>query len=252
MSEHKQTALVTGASAGLGAEFCRQLAARCEVVIAVARGDKPLAALARELAGEVEVHCVAADLTRTEGVARVMEALRQKGPADILVNNAGFSTWGDFERMAVNRQRDMLTLHADAAMTLCRAAVPFMRELGGGAIINVCSLGALVPGRGYAVYGASKAFLSHFSLALHEELSDSGIRVQALCPGFIRTGFHDAMEQQGFERESIPAALWMEPAEVVEASLQALPAGPVLVVPGADNRALARAALESQLGALRD
>lgn len=124
-----------------------------------------------------------------------------------------------------------------------------MRERG-GAIINVSSLGAWMPGAGLAVYGATKAFLNYFSVALQAELSDSGIEVQALCPGFTRTGFHDAMSGHGFEPDQIPPRMWMEPAAVVGASLAALGSGSVLVTPGEDNLALARAALEQQLAEL--
>ena len=98
MSQRNITAMVTGASAGLGVEFCRQLADRCDVIIAVARRGKPMKALAEELQGKAEVHVVEADLTTVEGVARAMEAIRQKGPLDYLINNAGFSTLGNFER----------------------------------------------------------------------------------------------------------------------------------------------------------
>ncbi|MDX1735072.1 MAG: SDR family oxidoreductase [Halioglobus sp.] len=246
MSGHKTTALVTGASAGLGAEFCRQLADRCEVIIAVARRRAPLEALAAELGSQVEMHCIESDLTSVQGVARAMEALRQLGPVDYLVNNAGFSTFGSFAAVPVDAQRDMLRLHCDATITLCRAAVPYMAELGGGVIINVSSLAALAPGKGFAVYGATKAFLNYFSASLQEEVRPDGIEVQALCPGFTRTEFHDAMSQQGFDRERVPGDMWMDAGDVVAASLAALGSGQVLVVPGETNQALARAAVDGQ------
>lgn len=250
MSEHKTTALVTGASAGLGVEFCRQLAQRCDVIIAVARRKDRLQALADELSGEVEMHCLEADLGSIEGVARTMEAIRQKGPVDYLVNNAGFSTYGHFEDLPIEGARDMVSLHIDTSITLCRAAVPFMQELGSGAIINVSSLGGLLPGKGLAVYGATKAFLNYFSQALQAELAGSGIEVQALCPGYIRTEFHEEMSQEGFKLERIPEEMWMNPQDVVAASLAALGSGQVLVVPGEVNQSLARSALEQQLASL--
>jgi len=251
MSEHKITALVTGASAGLGAEFCRQLAQRCDFIIGVARRADRLAALAEELAGSVEMHAVAADLGSIEGVARTMEAIRQQGPVDYLVNNAGFSTFGQFAELSIDSQRDMLNLHADTSITLCRAAIPFMRELGAGYIINVSSLGAFMPGKGLAVYGASKALLNYFSQALQVELAGTGIEVQALCPGYIRTEFHDAIEATGFDSGRIPAEMWMDADKVVAASLAALGSGQVLVVPGEGNQALARMGLQQQLDALQ-
>lgn len=251
MSEHKVTALVTGASAGLGAEFCRQLAPLCDVIIAVARRKERLEALASDLAGSVEVHCLEADLGTVAGVATTMEAIRQQGPVDYLVNNAGFSTFGHFDQLSIEGQREMVNLHVDACITLCRAAIPFMRELGGGKIINVSSMGTFIPSKGMAVYGASKAFLNYYSQALQAELAGSGIQVQALCPGFTRTEFHDSMAEDGFDRSRIPDQMWMNADAVVAASLAALGNGKVLVVPGDDNLDFARAGLQQQLNDLK-
>lgn len=252
MPNHKTTALVTGASAGLGAQFCRQLADRCEVIIAVARRGNRLAQLQEELAGRVQLHAIEADLTQIEGVARAMEALRQLGPVDYLVNNAGFSTYGSFPDRAIDGQRDMVSLHIDATITLCRAAIPFMRERGAGYIINVSSVGAFLPGKGLAVYGASKAFLNFFSLALQEELAGTGIEVQSLCPGYTHTEFHQQIEREGFNKARIPAAMWMEADAVVAASLAALGSHRVLIVPGEENLKLARAGYQRQLDALEE
>jgi len=249
MTEKHTTALVTGASAGLGAEFCRQLADRCDRILAVARRSERLEQLREALADRVEVLPIMADLTTVEGVARVMEALRQQGPVDYLVNNAGFTTVGSFAALPVSSQREMVSLHVDAAITLCRAAIPFMRERGGGYIVNVSSIGAFIPGRGIAVYCASKAFLNSFSLALQEDLADTGIAVQALCPGYTHTEFHRELGSQGFDESAIPAHMWMEAPEVVAASLQALGNGRVIIVPGEANQALVRARLQRQLEA---
>ena len=250
MSDHKITALVTGASAGLGAEFCRQLATRCEVIIGVARRGDRLAELVGKLPGEVEFHALEADLNSVEGVARTMETLRQKGPVDYLVNNAGFSTFGQFAELPIDRQRDMVSLHIDTTITLCKAAIPFMCELGGGHIINVSSMGAFVPGKGLAVYGATKSFLNYYSLALQAELAGTGIEVQALCPGYIHTEFHAEMQDQGFDKKRIPDEMWMTPGEVVAVSLASLGSGRVLVVPGEGNQSVAKMGLQQQLDAL--
>ena len=250
MSDHQTTALVTGASAGLGTEFCRQLAERCQVIIAVARRRDRLDALAEELRGCAEVHAVEADLTSVEGVARTLETLRQKGPVDYLVNNAGFATSDLFERESIDGQQAMVGLHIDATISLCRAAIPFMRELGGGYIINVSSIGAFLPGKSLAVYGGTKAFLNYYSLALQKELAGSGIRVQSLCPGYIRTEFHSTPALAKFDPGSIPEEMWMEAPEVVAASLEALAGEQVLVVPGELNRELAAAGVKQLADAL--
>ncbi len=243
--------MVTGVSAGLGTEFCRRLATHCDVIIGVARRGDRLEELAGRL-DDVEFHGVCADLGSVEGVARAMEILRQQGPVDYLVNNAGFSTFGQFADLPVDGQRDMVDLHVDATITLCRAAIPFMRERGEGHIINVSSLGAFLPGKGLAVYGATKAFLVYFSQALQAELAGSGIEIQALCPGYIHTEFHDEMQALGFDKQRIPEAMWMTAAEVVGASLDALGSGQVVVVPGEGNRTLAAAGLRQQYESLLD
>jgi short-subunit dehydrogenase len=169
---------------------------------------------------------------------------------DYLVN-AGFSTFGQFADLPIDSQRGMVNLHIDTTITLCRAAVPFMREMGGGTIINVSSIGAFLPGKGLAVYGATKAFLNGYSQALQAELADTGIEVQALCPGYTRTEFQDPLVEAGFDSSRIPDEMWMNADEVVAASLAALGSGRVLVVPGEANRALARMGLQQQLDALQ-
>jgi short-subunit dehydrogenase len=250
MTAQKVTALVTGASAGMGVEFCRQLADRCDVIIAVARRRDRLEQLQQELSGRTEVHPIQADLNTVEGLARAMEALRQLGPVDYLVNNAGFSTLGDFADQQIQSQRDMVGLHVDATITLCRTAIPYMRERGGGYIINVSSIGAFLPGKGLAVYGATKAFLNCYSQSLQAELAGTGIEVQALCPGYTHTEFHADIEKAGFDKSRVPADMWMNADAVVAASLAALGSGKVLVVPGETNIGLARKGLQTQLDAL--
>jgi short-subunit dehydrogenase len=250
MSGHKKTALVTGASSGLGAEFCRQLSQQCEVIIAVARRAERLEALASELEGRAEVHVIQADLRTIEGVARTVEAIRQKGPVDCLVNNAGFATQGSFDEAELQSQHDMVAVHINATLSLCRAAIPFMRELGAGQIVNVSSLGAFLPGRGLVTYGATKAFLNHYSQGLQMELAGSGIAVQVLCPGYTRTEFHMSETLAGFDTEKIPAQYWMDSSVVVAASLAAMETGQMMVVPGDGNLAMAKAGLDKYQASL--
>ncbi|MEM0955730.1 MAG: SDR family NAD(P)-dependent oxidoreductase [Pseudomonadota bacterium] len=251
----KVTALVTGASAGIGAEFCRQLAARCDVIIATGRREAPLQALAAELSSQTEMHLISADLGAREGRAKVIEALRQKGPADYLINNAGFSTLGHFDQVDIDAQQGMIDVHITATMALCRAAIPFMRErLEAGAqrggIINVSSLASFGPVPGAAVYAASKAFLNVFSESLHKELSDVGIPVQSLCPGYTLSEFHDRDAMDAFDRSWVPDEKWMQAAEVVSQSLAVLATGPVVFVPGAHNLDSARKGVQRALNKL--
>jgi short-subunit dehydrogenase len=250
MSDKKITALVTGASAGIGAEFCRQLASPCDVIIATGRREDSLRALAEELEGQVEVHVLVADLTRREGLTRIIESLRQQGPVDYLVNNAGFGALGLFADIELEPQQQMVSVHIDASLALCRAAIPFMRERGEGYIINVSSLSAFGPMAAVAVYGASKAFLNHFSEALQLEVGESGIKVQSLCPGYTRSEFHSRDSMAGFSTDSVPDEVWMEASEVVAISLAALAGDQVVVVPGERNHAVAVSGLQLQLSRL--
>lgn len=251
MSKTRHIALVTGASAGLGEEYCRQLAQRCDTIIAVARRADRLQALQAELANSTRLVPVVADLATVEGVTRTVEALRQQGPPDILVNNAGFSTLGDFGRSVLEDELQVVRLQIDATLELVRAAVPFMRERGGGQIINVASIGAFLNMKQTAVYGGCKAFMVSFSQALQAEVAADNIRVQCFCPGLTRTEIHHTPYFEGFDKSRMPAELWMDAAPVVAASLAALAHNQVVVIPGAVNLEMVRGGLQQQLSSLQ-
>ncbi|WP_116364795.1 SDR family NAD(P)-dependent oxidoreductase [Parahaliea mediterranea] len=244
-------ALVTGASSGIGEQYCRVLANRCDRIIAVARRAERLQALAGELADQCEIVPVVADLASVEGVARTIEALRQKGPVNYLINNAGFSTLGPFASVAIEDEMAMIRVHVDASVQLCRAALPFMQEAGQGNVINVASIGGLLPMRNTAVYGACKAFLASFSRSLQEEVAGQGIRVQCLCPGFTHTEIHHTEHFAGFDKSRFPEDMWMTVEEVVDISLDRLDGGEVVVVPGEMNVNLVRSALAQQLDSVK-
>lgn len=252
MSEkNNDIALITGASSGLGEAFARVLAGRCKKLILVARREERLKALADELAGQCEVFCLAADLASPLGVASCIETIRQQGPVSILINNAGFGVTGLCHETQAEDQQAMIDLHDSATLSLCRAAIPFMRELGRGDIINVSSVASFLPTPKLAVYSASKAFLNAFSQSLAEEVREHGIRVQVLCPGYTRTEFHVAESFSDFDASRVPEEFWMTAEAVVAESLAALEAGaaPVFIA-GEVNRAIAKSALESAAAAL--
>lgn len=246
------TVLVTGASSGLGAEFVRQLAPRCGRIVAVARRTERLHELAAGLASErAQITPLQADLTTLEGQARTVECIRQQGPLDMLVNNAGFGSFGPFIDSDIDSDLAMLRLHEDAVLLLTRAALPAMRDSGGGYIVNVASVGGFLPMPGSAVYAASKSFLNSFSVSLQGEVECHGIRVQSLCPGFTHTEIHDADTMRGFDKSRTPEDLWMPVEDVVRESLAALDEGRVLVVPGEVNRRMVASALDDERALFR-
>jgi len=231
------TALITGASSGIGAEFARQLSARGFDLILVARRRERLEKLARELGG-VHVEVLAADLTAEAELAVVEQRLATAENLELLVNNAGFGTRGRFFEADLDGQLRMHRLHVLATMRLTHAALPGMVARAKGGVINVSSVAAFGSTPGGVSYCATKAWMNRFSEALALELRSVGspVRVQALCPGFTYTEFHDVM---GMDRKSIPAGWWTPAQRVVAASLRGLDRGKLVVIPGLRYRALA-------------
>ena len=239
-----RTALITGASSGIGAAFARRLARQGYHLILVARRESRL----QELAGTLQqqYHATAeilvADLSLPEGVRRIEERIEGQICAgqslDLLINNAGFGTYGRFTEVSADRHADMINVHVTATVRFCRAALPLMLKQGRGAIINVASVAAFFPLPGNAAYAASKAYLVTFSEALQREVAGSGVKVQALCPGFTVTEFHGTPEYAGFDRSEVPKVLWMQSEAVVLASLRSLRRNQVVCIPGWKYRAL--------------
>lgn len=227
----RRRALVTGASSGLGAAFAEALARRGFDLVIVARRRERLEALADELRDRhgVTVQVLVADLTQATDLQAVESRMASDAALTVLVNNAGFGTIGRFAELDPDRDEAEVRLNVVALSRLTRAALPGMIARGLGGIINVSSVTAFLPGPYHATYGASKAFVNSFTEALHEELRGTGVRVQALCPGFTRTEFQ---EHAGVSERSIPSFAWMSSEYVVEASLNALRHGTLVCVPG--------------------
>jgi short-subunit dehydrogenase len=227
-------ALITGASSGIGATFARKLAARGHDVILVARRKDRLESLAQDLREELGVgaRAVTADLTDQTDLERLEQLIRGR-PLEFLVNNAGFGTGGKFANVELPKNRDMLRVHCEAPMRLSHVAVPGMVAAKRGAIINVSSVAGIVRVPGSTMYCSTKAFLNAFSETLSLELQGTGVRVQALCPGFTYTEFHDTPEfSQNFNRSSIPKYLWLSADRVVDMSFRALERDRVICVTG--------------------
>jgi hypothetical protein len=232
----RKRALVTGASAGIGEAFARALAERHYDLVLVARRRDRLDALAKELGERHRVAATveAADLVEDADLARLAEQVAADAP-DLLVNNAGFGTVGRFAELEPEREIEEIRLNVIALVRLTRAALPGMLARGRGAIVNVSSLAGECPGPFTATYAATKAFVTSFSQALHEEVHGSGVTVQALLPGFTRTEFQ---EVAGVDPGRIPAFAWMSPEQVVRDSLAALRRGDAVCIPGVGNRLL--------------
>jgi hypothetical protein len=238
-SPERRLALVTGASAGLGAAFARAYASRGLDVALVARRVDRLEALAAELraAHGVEALVVAADLARFEAHEPVMAALAAEGrEVDVLVNNAGFGIAQSFVGVRWARQRDFLMTMVVTPCALAHAVIPGMLRRGGGAIVNVASMAAFSPGvAGNSLYPGAKSLMVKFSQALEAEYGARGLKVTAVCPGFTRTEF---AEQAGVaELMARDNRRFSQSAEaVVEATIRANEAGRLILVPGAHNK----------------
>lgn len=237
-----RTALITGASSGIGAAFARRLARQNYRLILVARREARLQELADELQQQchISAEVLAADLSTAEGIHRVEERIATAGALDLLINNAGFGTYGHFTDVGADRHEDMINVHVTASIRLCRAALPTMLKRGRGSIINVASVAAFFPLPGNATYAASKAYLVTFSEALQREVAGSGVKIQALCPGFTVTEFHGTPEYKGFDRSEVPKVLWMRSEDVVSVSLRSLRRNHVICIPGWKYQALVR------------
>ncbi|WP_269618612.1 SDR family NAD(P)-dependent oxidoreductase [Zhongshania sp. BJYM1] len=241
--------LITGASAGIGKAFALKLAPRCKGMILIGRDADKLAEVVTELEQPgLSIVSFALDLTTTEGLARVMEAIRQKGPVTMLINNAGFATYGKFAESDLDAEMAMVNLHCNASLALCRAALPYMKEEGRGVVINVSSMGSFFPVKYSAVYAATKTFLNMFSQALQQEVKGDGIRVQCLCPSYTRTDFSKREALADLDSSKVPDKLWWTAEDIVEVSLAHLASDTtsVLCLPDEQNRQLVHQVLSAQ------
>jgi uncharacterized protein len=224
-----KTALITGASAGIGQAFAQELAKRGMNVILVARSNDKLHSLATELSQThgIRAEVVAADLSQADEVLTVYETVQERQlEVDLLINNAGFANYAPFEAIALERDHAQVMVNVVALVDLTHAFVPEMLARGSGAVLNVASTGAFYPMPYMAVYAATKAFVLSFSEALWAEYRKQGLRVLALCPGPTKT----AALLKEFDNGKAAS-----PAYVIKVALKALDAGRSYAVPGLGN-----------------
>ncbi|HEY0043007.1 MAG TPA: SDR family oxidoreductase [Allosphingosinicella sp.] len=222
--------LITGASAGLGAEFARQCARRGEALLLVARRRERLEALAAEVGG---AEVIAADLSEAGAPRRLLEEAAARGLfVSCLINNAGFGLYGPFEAQAPERQAEMVDLNVRTLTELTRLVLPGMVERGAGGVLNVASTAAFQAGPNMAVYFATKAYVLSLTEALHQEVKGTGVKVSALCPGPTATEFGDVAGMRGKSFDMVSA----DARSVVAAGLKGLDANKAVVVPGLLNK----------------
>lgn len=239
MTYRGRWALVTGASAGIGAAFARALAAKGANVAITARRRDRLEALASELQRDhaVETRAIAADLAKPGAPDEIHRALEGEGiGVDILINNAGFGLPGHYLDSEWTAHRDFIELMVTSYAHLARLFLPGMHERGFGRIVQVASLAGLIPGSaGHTLYGASKAFIVSFSQSLAAECDGAGVNVTALCPGFTYSEFHDVNGVRHLVSK-LPKYMFMQAEPVVEGALNAVDKGHVVYVPGVWNK----------------
>lgn len=230
-----RVAVVTGASAGIGAEIARELSRRGHELVLVARSADKLEAMAAELGGTA--HVLPADLADRAARAELLGRVSEFGTPDVLVNNAGFSTLGPVHRSDPSAELNMIEVDVLAVADLCSRFLPGMVERGTGAVLNVASTAAFQPLPGQAGYGAAKAFVVSYSQSLRAELRGTGVSVTVLCPGPVDTGFG---ARAGFAKEDADAALpkfmWIPAPDVARAAVDGLDRGRMVVIPGVANR----------------
>ena len=231
---HNGTALITGASSGIGAVYADRLARRGYDLILVARSGDKLKELAARITDETgrSVETLSADLTKTDDLARVEQVLRTDATITLLINNAGVGATAPLLQSDIGKMEAMVALNVTGPMRLTHAVAPAFVSRGTGTIVNIASIVAIAPEVLNGVYGGSKAFILAFSQSLHHKLADKGVRIQAVLPGATATDFWDAA---GLPVAHLPSEIVMSATDMVDAALSGLDQGELVTIPALPN-----------------
>lgn len=231
----KKTAYITGASSGIGEEFARQLLNTYRVVL-IARNQSKLESLSQEfrkISPDSNPILLSLDLTLNSDVKILCDKMIQDSSLGLLINNAGYGTVGAFSDLNIQEELREIQLNVTTLVETTHAALQNFKKQKSGAIINVASIAGYLPAPYSATYAATKAYVRSFTESIFEELRDSGISIQALCPGLTHSDFH---QRAGIEKSNFPNFMWMTAEEVVTASLLALKRNQVICIPGGVNQ----------------
>jgi hypothetical protein len=242
-------ALVTGSSSGIGAEFARQLAQQGFDLILVARRKEKLGALSKTLQEKhsINVDVLVADMSKISDNEKVISRIIELENLDILINNAGFGIMESFLQIERMKHVDMINVHLTSPVMLCHAAIPGMTKRKRGVIINTSSMSAISKDSSLIMYTTTKSAVTIFSELLKVKVKGAGIYVQALCPGFTYSEFHDTDTMSGFQRSWYQPERWMKAEEVVSLSLDAVKSKSVIFIPGEINKQLGMKSRKNKL-----
>jgi hypothetical protein len=237
--EEKKLALITGATSGIGAAYAHALAEQGHDLIITGRRRDVIEGIAHNIENKFQVKTTVAivELSDDKDLVQLLDLINEAGPVDVLVNNAGFTTKGFYHLQNISEQENMVRVHAIAMMKLTYAALPAMIERKTGTIINVASIQAVTPMAMNTTYCAVKAFIRNFSLCLHSEVKDFGVKIQCVLPGFTRTDLGRCIDVDMNTMEDKGMVRWMRPEDVVRISLRDLKKkNKVISIPGVGNK----------------
>ncbi len=242
-------ALITGASAGIGAEFARQLASQGFGLILIARRKNKLEKLSKELHEEysVSVEIFVGDLSKLDDNHKIISKIKEIDNLDVLINNAGYGINKTFLQTDITQHINMINVHFTSAVMFCHATIPGMTKRNRGVIINTSSTAAVNKSQMGVMYTSTKTALTVFSELLQDKIKDTNICIQSLCPGFTYSEFHDTESMRGFQRNWFPKEAWMAAEDVVHLSLEAVKNKEVIFIPGKYNQKNSRKIREAKI-----